>query len=243
MKLIIAAFVFCISLFPLASHLWALSGDLPQVNKPIVIELFTSQSCSSCPPADKLLGDLAHNPNVIALGYHVTYWNHLMWKDPLSREFSTQRQKSYSAAMRSSRVYTPQMVVNGYDEFVGSNRADLRKSVGNASDIGLIKVSDQDDGMIKITLPQIGRGDGNYTVWLYGVKSSHEQFISSGENRNSRGMHVNSALRQLNLGSWSGALKSMTMPIPAHAEIDRYIVLAQSGSAGYGPIVAAGQTQ
>ena len=106
--------------------------DAGASQSPVVVELFTSQSCSSCPPADRNLGKLSENPNVIALGFHVTYWNHLHWEDTLSNEFSTKRQRSYAAAFRNGRVYTPQMVVNGEQEFVGSNGSKVNAALKKA---------------------------------------------------------------------------------------------------------------
>ena len=89
--------------------------------RPVVVELFTSQGCSSCPPADRLLAELATRSDVIALGYHINYWDRLGWRDPLSRSSSTERQRSY-ALQFASQVYTPQIVIDGRSEMVGSDR-------------------------------------------------------------------------------------------------------------------------
>src|SRR5579863_8590310 len=77
--------------------------------RPVVVELFTSQGCSSCPPADALLRELAPRPDVLALGYHISYWDRLGWKDPLSSEASTARQKAYAGRFNGGQVYTPQI--------------------------------------------------------------------------------------------------------------------------------------
>jgi len=89
----------------------------------VVVELFTSQGCSSCPPADALLVDLARNrPDVLPLAFHVTYWNRLGWRDPYSLDAATDRQRRYAALLPSNQVYTPQIVVDGSRDVVGSDR-------------------------------------------------------------------------------------------------------------------------
>src|SRR5689334_17095191 len=100
------------ALFCLLACMLAVAGSLRAETRPIVVELFTSQSCSSCPPADALLRELAGRTDVIALGFHISYWDRLGWKDPLSSEASTNRQKAYVSRL-SGRVYTPQLVVEG----------------------------------------------------------------------------------------------------------------------------------
>jgi hypothetical protein len=96
----------------------------------VVLELFTSQGCSSCPPADRLLGELARDPSVIALAWHVDYWNGLGWRDRFSRPEWTERQKSYAQKLQDE-VYTPALVVNGTAMVVGSNRAAVRLAIAS----------------------------------------------------------------------------------------------------------------
>src|SRR3954451_22950703 len=104
---------------------------------PVVVELFTSQGCSSCPPADALIHDIANDPamrgRVIPLAFHVDYWDSLGWRDPFSSSEWTQRQARYARTMRLSSAYTPQAVVNGTREFVGSNRAAMSAALEKAS--------------------------------------------------------------------------------------------------------------
>src|SRR6202041_3210766 len=86
--------------------------------RPLVIELFTSQGCSSCPPADRLLGELARRKDIVALGFHITYWDGAAWRDPFSRQASTDRQMAYDRRLTGGQVYTPQMVVEGTTDLV-----------------------------------------------------------------------------------------------------------------------------
>lgn len=111
---------------------------------PIVLELFTSQGCSSCPPADKLLKDVKSD-NIIALSYHVDYWNYIGWKDPFSKESYTNKQRQYGTKFYSSTIYTPQLVINGREHFVGSNNRKLQQKISEYSKVKLksqLNVSD-----------------------------------------------------------------------------------------------------
>lgn len=103
---------------------------------PVVVELFTSEGCSSCPPADEVLGQLHElgfsDEQVIPLAYHVDYWNNLGWTDKFSHAYLTQRQWNYARLYRASQVYTPQMIINGTQQFVGSNQSLAKKHIQNA---------------------------------------------------------------------------------------------------------------
>jgi hypothetical protein len=100
------------------------------VKRPVVVELFTSQGCSSCPPADALLGQLAQRHDVLAMSLPITYWDMLGWKDTLASEANTHRQKAYAAAMGHGGVYTPQMIVDGVTDVVGSREGDVEVAIG-----------------------------------------------------------------------------------------------------------------
>jgi hypothetical protein len=96
-----------------------------------IVELFTSEGCSSCPSADEVLSELADKPNVFPLGFHVTYWNRLGWKDDFSQKIFDERQYAYGEKFNLSSVYTPQVIVNGADEMVGSKRSKVLQSIDN----------------------------------------------------------------------------------------------------------------
>jgi hypothetical protein len=99
---------------------------------PVVVELYTSQGCSSCPPADAFFGELAKQPGIVALGFHVDYWNYLGWADPFSSKKFTYRQKEYAMSFRQTGVYTPQIVVHGRRGEVGSDRRAVLAAIAEA---------------------------------------------------------------------------------------------------------------
>ena len=206
---------------------------------PVVVELFTSQSCSSCPPADALLGELAKHDNVIALGCHVTYWDHLNWRDTLSRKFCTDRQRAYARHMDAHQVYTPQMVVNGDVQFVGSNRTEATRAIASST-VQTIKLERADDNTITATLPALTGGPTLQTLWLMRTHSDHTQAIKSGENRGKTITYVNSVETLEQVGTWSGTAQTLSFPLPkGEAENPSYVLIAQPQ--GFGAITAAGR--
>lgn len=202
---------------------------------PLVLELFTSQSCSSCPPADALLKAAGETPNVIALGFHVTYWDHLGWKDTLSQDFSTQRQREYAAEKGSGRVYTPQMIVNGGAEFVGSDGSSLKQAAADAPPIARVGLKVRGHALIA-ELPRLPRG--RYTLWLFATKDSLTQKIESGENGGRSVTYSHVVMMQQNLGFWDGNPGAQTYEINAPLGADQLVILAQQNE--FGPIQGAG---
>lgn len=150
---------------------------------PVVVELFTSQSCSSCPPADRLLSEWQdRHDNIIALSCHVTYWNHLHWRDTLSKQFCTDRQRWYSDKLGKG-IFTPQMVINGAVSAVGSRRSQAIKALGNIEETHPIRpLSYQRDGndIRLLNLPRLDRN--NHILLLFTYSKHHAQHVPSGEN-------------------------------------------------------------
>src|SRR5205814_1096869 len=128
--------------------------------RPVVVELFTSQGCSSCPPADRLLSELAERPDVIALGLHIDYWDDLGWKDPLSSPEATARQRDYARQFGRRQVYTPQLVVDGTEEAVGSDRAAVLQALKQTKRDTLAPVAFGDNHVT------VGAGNGSGKVLL-----------------------------------------------------------------------------
>ena len=203
---------------------------------PVVVELFTSQSCSSCPPADKLLGKIVNqHDNVIALSCHVTYWNHLHWKDTLSKSFCTDRQRDYGAKIARGRVYTPQMVINGQYEFVGSRSGRAKAAIKAGSNkLKSVEIMKSPTGY-KVKLPAVGRGD--YSVAAFSYIEKHTESIPSGENRGRTVAYTHPVTDLISLGNWDGSIKSKTFNV-----MSDHIAIVVSNKAT-GEIVAAGKSK
>lgn len=207
-------------------------------DKLAVIELYTSQSCSSCPPADRFLGELSQQENLITLGCHVTYWNHLHWKDTLSREFCTQRQRASASYRNTGRVFTPELQINGMQSFIGSRKGTVISALSKTGGIDRIQMQTLSEG-VRVTLLQAPKG--LYTLWLVGVNTAHEQVIPRGENRGRSVTYHNAIVSFDRAGSWDGSARSLNLSLPelVSSDIDEWVILAQKNS--YGDIVAAGK--
>ena len=192
--------------------------------RPVVVELFTSQGCSSCPPADKLLGELAQRPDVIALGYHISYWDHLGWKDPLSSDASTDRQKAYAHRL-SGQVYTPEMVVEGSDEFVGSHRDEVLSALRNAHPAVVAPASFAADRRSVTIGP--GRGSGN--VLLVRFAQHRATQVGAGENAGRALEDTNGVETLMPLGAWTGAKAAFPIEPPGPGEGLAVLVQAEDG--------------
>lgn len=184
-------------------------------DRPVVVELFTSQGCSSCPPADAFLRDLATRDDVLPLAFHVTYWNRLGWHDPFSLEAGTDRQRLYAALLGQRQVYTPQMVIDGRSQAVGSDRAAVGALIGaareQAPDIALSARRVGDDIGIAI-----GNGDdappsgeGKALILLIGYDAAHRTAIGRGENSGRTLLEAN-IVRSLDVaGEWRGGAQML----------------------------------
>jgi hypothetical protein len=181
---------------------------------PTVVELFTSQGCSSCPPADAFLTDLAHQRHdVLPLAFHVTYWDSLGWKDPYSLAAATVRQRDYARHLGDDGVYTPQMVVDGTTGFVGSDRALGLKVIAAAAGRKAVPVSVTRDG--QSLLIKVGTGSGQAQVLLVGFDPAHETSIGRGENSGRTLLESNIVRSLTPVGAWSGSAVELRQPPPA----------------------------
>jgi hypothetical protein len=202
-----------------------------------IIELFTSQGCSSCPPADKLLAELRNDSSLLTLSLPIDYWDYLGWKDTLAMPGHTARQKAYSQVRGDREVYTPQVVVNGVAQALGSDRDEIEKAVaqshGNQSTLSVpIRVAVAGE-RVTVTVPN-GSGEAAAgDVWLCPLSRSITVGIGRGENRGRQITYTNVVRRWVKLGTWAGKSETFTVPIDAirFAGIDAIAVMLQGGSA------------
>lgn len=210
---------------------------------PVVVELFTSQGCYSCPPADKYVGVLKQRENVIALAYHVDYWDYIGWKDPFASPTNTQRQRGYSKAMGLWSIYTPQMVIDGRLEGVGSRTRDISSKI---SRVGAMSLADRVSIPIDVTVSpeaisvqvQGGAAPKGGDIWLVTYDEEKTTSIPRGENAGKTLTEYNIVRGVWRLGDWRGEPVSTTVEI-AHLEgaADKAVVLLQEQ--GQGPIYGA----
>ncbi len=190
----------------------------------VVAELFTSQGCSSCPPADALLTELADGtPDVLPLAFHVTYWDRLGWRDPFALEAATSRQRQYSAWWHADEIYTPELVVDGLGGVVGSDRSAVRDALTAAAGRPAQPVHLRRDGMEAVI--DVGAGAGTATILLMGYDSRHRTAIGRGEN-GGRTLTESNIVRGIDTaGHWDGAAAQIRRPLPPG---ERLAVLLQS---------------
>ena len=212
--------------------------------RPVVVELFTSQGCDTCPPADAFLVRLADRKDVLAMSLPVTYWDMLGWKDTLATDANTRRQKAYAAAMHRGGVYTPQMIVDGENDIVGSREADVNAAIAaRAADMTSVPVD------LHVTRNElhiaIGAGDTtnnpNATIWLFRILSKATVNIAGGENSGHTVVYRNVVRDVKAIGMWKGQAVTLDLPRTdlANAPHDEIAVVVQQG--GYGRIIGAAQ--
>ncbi len=207
MKRALAAFIIAIA----ATAFVVIARAEPPAT-PTLVELFTSQGCSSCPPADAFVGELAKRDDVIALSMHVTYWAYIGWTDPFGSEAATDRQKAYGRRLKRGMIYTPQMVIDGTYEEVGSNRMAVKRAIAKASaapGLAIELALDDDDLLVSIPGAQF---EGAATVWLARYDAERVTEIPRGENSGRRLRNVNVVRDLREIGAWTGLPLELRLP-------------------------------
>ncbi len=206
-----------------------------------VVELYTSQGCNSCPPADAILGDLAARDDVIALSFHIDYWDYLGWKDTFSSAESTSRQKQYARFLGSRGVYTPQMVIGGVAHAVGSRRERVEELIdavaardGQRTEVSLV------EGAPGEVLVRIGAAPPDFTsdrksaIWLVRFDASQTVPIERGENAG-RTITYHRVVRAIErIGWWKGEALELSLQLADLRDggRDGCAIIVQQGSHG-----------
>jgi hypothetical protein len=205
-----------------------------------VLELFTSQGCSSCPSADVLFKAYADQPGLIALSYSVDYWDYLGWKDTFANPKFTERQRMYGRTVSNGQIYTPQMVINGASHAVGSSRRDIDAAVTARRPVPAFAVdATRADGAIAVRAATAGQA-GQARILLVTVRPPQTVAVKRGENSGRTLTYVNVVRDVADVGGWTGGTVVVKPPADGAGlgPGERYAVLIQA--AAHGPVIGAG---
>jgi len=212
--------------------------------RPVVVELFTSQGCSSCPPADAILARLSDRRDVLAMTLPVTYWDMLGWKDTLASEANTRRQKGYASAMGHGGVYTPQIIVDGVNDVIGSREQQVDQALtAREGDMTAIPVEihlSHTELEIKI-----GAGDAgpnpNATIWLFRILGRASVSVGNGEN-SGRTLAYRNVVRDIRpVGIWKGQPLTLDLPRNEMTNVPHDAIAVVIQQNGYGRILGAAE--
>ncbi len=212
-----------------------------------LLELFTSQGCSSCPPADALLAELAEKPGIVALSYSVDYWNYLGWHDTLSSAANSDRQREYAKARGDGRVYTPQVVVDGILHVNGSDEKAIDQAMQEAAKrLADIRVSvsmhgDGDTLVISVGAAPDTSHTRAATIWLAIAKEKETVSITRGENRG-RTLSYQHPVRELSpVGMWKGEAMTLRLPLKDLKTMGGDCLIALVQVENSGPVLGAAE--
>jgi hypothetical protein len=218
----------------------ALAGAA-RAEEPVVVELFTSQGCSSCPPADALLARLTERPNIIPLALHVDYWDYIGWADSFANPAFTKRQKGYARANGTRTIYTPQMVVGGRSAVVGHKPMDLAEAIMEALELPesvRLDVTRHGDE-IEVRVTAIRPLGGEALLQLVRYKPRETVAIDRGENAGRTFTYHNIVTDWQTMATWNGR-EPLSVRHPAPGDNPAVVLVQQ---AGYGPILAAARAR
>jgi hypothetical protein len=233
-RLLLAVFALAVAVFPR-------TADAGDERGPIVLELFTSQGCSACPPADKLLATLAHDSGVIALSFHVPYWDHMGWRDPFALPVSVQRQRAYARAMKERSIYTPQLVVQGSAHAVGHDRAAIERlmAAAPASAAIAIALAARQPPTLRIEIPELALPPGGAQLWVIAFVRSVVRQVLDGENAGHTLHHTNVVRWAAPMAAIEAVPAALTVRAAEAEGADGIALVLQRPRQG--PIIAAGQ--
>jgi hypothetical protein len=202
-----------------------------------VIELFTSQGCSSCPPADKLAAEYAKDPSVIVMSLAVDYWDYLGWKDTLALHGHSNRQRAYAKSRGDREVYTPQVVIDGVVHTLGSDKAAIENAIRQQKEksaaLTLPVTLRQDGDKLTVNVPAASDEKGQAEIWLCPITKSVPVLIGRGENSGHTLTYTNVVRRWIKLGDWTGKAEAFEVSVKDFqtGNIDAAAVVVQSGVA------------
>jgi len=214
----------------LLSLLAALATPALAAESKAVVELFTSQGCSSCPAADRVLGQLAAEGRVIALSVPVDYWDYLGWKDTLAQHAHSMRQRGYAGGRGDRQVYTPQVIVNGSAQVIGSDRQAIEAACKSAAKAAVPVTLTRNGDNIEV---DVGAGQGApASVWLLTVARATPVAIGRGENHGRTVTYSNVVRSWRRVGEWTGSPIKSSVPLPElnAKDADAIVILVQPGS-------------
>ena len=210
---------------PVSSSAQAATSFSKSLPGPVVVELFQSQGCSSCPPANIALNAEVDRSDVIALNFAVTYWDRLGWKDIFGDPAYTQRQYDYAAALKDTQVYTPQVVVNGRRAIVGNGPGEIHNAIATSTALSGGPVITY--GKQSVT---VGAGSGAATVWLVRYDPHIQNVeIKAGENKGRTIPHRNIVRQLVKLGSWNAKAANYALPKSPSAAYKSAILVQRTG--------------
>jgi hypothetical protein len=216
-----------------------------------VVELFTSQGCSSCPAADKILGDLSRDPSIVAMSMPIDYWDYLGWKDTLADNRFTARQKAYSQVRGDRDVYTPQVIVNGSAHVIGNDRAAIDTAVRDTrknDDVMSVPVSMTVSGRqlnVSVASAKANHPSDHGEVWICAIAKAVPIAIGRGENGGREVTYHNVVRNWLKVGDWTGKAGTWAVPMEniARDGVDAAVVYVQDGNRDRpGPMLGAAYT-
>ncbi|MEL6476284.1 MAG: DUF1223 domain-containing protein [Pseudomonadota bacterium] len=206
----------------IAVSAWAGFGAVPHASAQpvVVVELFTSQGCYSCPPADEVLGKLAEYDDIVALSMHVDYWDYLGWRDTFAQRGFTERQYSYRNSMGERVVYTPQMIIQGVSPVTGSRGMSVKDAISQVRatpETAVLSIRETGTGLKGTISPQSGAGEA--TLFMAKYTRSQTVDIARGENGGKTLTYHNVVDMLSPLGTWSGReAREVDLPSPAQGE-------------------------